>query len=245
MKAVINVWVSPNSVKTKYFTSVLLASIQCQSVLTEHFFRHEPWHLGVDACIGVPLSASLIRLTRWLSGGVVLWPQPCLVQWRLEEFITHHYIWWAVLTVLQRWQIIWEAAKKTNITPPPFTLLVFFSPYVPPSSISSLSTLNTRHGRTMRLRASVAWNICRHGKCCVCELGATALKMWMCNLCSCAYWWGEKDETHKMIYRGRNIKRASIMTPQPPFLPSALSNLIILTRAKGGNKIHTSYGRRK
>lgn len=57
---------------------------------------------------------------------------------------------------------------------------------------------------------------------------------WRRSSINTAYCWGEKVEIHKVMYIKRNIKRvSSTVTSKPPFLSSALSNLIILTHAKG------------
>lgn len=52
-----------------------------------------------------------------------------------------------------------RGSKEDKHPPPTTTTFHFarlFSPYVPPSSIPSPLTCNTRHGRAMRLRTSVA-----------------------------------------------------------------------------------------
>lgn len=179
---------------------------------------------------------SFICLIHRLSVGVVLRPQPCLVQWRLEEFITHHYIWWAVLTVLQRWQIMREAANKTNITHPllPFSLCSpFFTLHTPILYSQSLNMWYLTwwcHKVThiCGVKFMSPWEMLR-----ICELRIIALKTWMRSSNTCAYYWEEKVEIDKVMYTKRNRKRASsTMTPQPPFLSSALSNLIIQTHAK-------------
>lgn len=141
--------------------AVLLASIRCQNVLTKLFFSRAPWHFEVAAHISVSLYLSLSCLIRTLWVGVMPRPQPCRVQWRLEEFIIQSYTWWwAALTALQWRLIMKEAANKTNIA----------HPLLPPLPFFTCSNLTYPHPvfpapQHVRLHTCVACNACHHGKC--------------------------------------------------------------------------------
>lgn len=134
-----------------FFQTVPLASIQCQNVLTKHFFQREPWHFGVAVILRVTHLAFIHRL----SVGVMPRPQPCLVQWRWEVIITHHYTW------------CWWCFKGDKQTSP---ILSSFFPLLPFFFTHSHLTYPhplfpaPHHVICLKLHTSVAWNTCHLGK---------------------------------------------------------------------------------
>lgn len=138
--------------------SIKIASILCQNVWRNVFFRHEPWHFWVTAHISVSLYMSLICLFHTLSVRVIT-----AASAKAGHYTSMHLM----LKVLRRWKY----CEKQQTTQNNRSNLVL---------IHSPKACHNQHAWTITLHTSVVWNECYYGNILrSCELGVIAVMTWI------------------------------------------------------------------